>query len=131
MRSNSKHTAEELERYIEMYLSDGKSYKEWCDQYGLRLSKSVFGQKVLRYQTYGLNGIQSRLKNNHYSKGFKKTVVNEHIIEGIPIKQLARKYNVPSESTVRNWIIKYTKGEEIRSYTPIPEVYTMKGKKNH
>lgn len=129
MRSNNKHTVEELERYIEMYLSNGKSYKELCEDYGLRLSPSVFNQKVLRYQTYGLKGIQSKLRNNHYSKDFKKTVVNEHLIDGIPIKQLARKYNIPSHSTVRNWIIKYTKGEEIRSTTPLPEVYTMKGKK--
>ncbi|SDI98458.1 Transposase [Dolosicoccus paucivorans] len=129
MRSNSKHTVEDLERYIEMYLSNGKSYKELRDDYGLILSESVFGQKVLRYQAYGLKGIQSRLKNSHYTKDFKMTVVNEHIIEGIPIKQLARKYNIPAHSTVRNWIMKYTKGEEIRSYTPKPEVYTMKGKK--
>ncbi|SDI82247.1 hypothetical protein, partial [Dolosicoccus paucivorans] len=84
MRSNSKHTVEDLERYIEMYLSNGKSYKELRDDYGLILSESVFGQKVLRYQAYGLKGIQSRLKNSHYTKDFKMTVVNEHIIEGIP-----------------------------------------------
>lgn len=70
MRSNSKHTAQELERYIRLYLE-----------------------------------------------------------EGTPIRQSARKYNIPSADPVRNWIIKYTKGGNIRSYSPKPEVYTMKGRK--
>lgn len=129
MRSNNKHTVEELERYIHLYLNEGISYKEIKKQFGLLLSESVFGQKILRYQTHGLKGIEPKLKNNQYSKDFKMTVVREHIKEGIPIKKLAREYNIPSSATVRNWIIKYTKGEENRSYSPKPEVYTMKGRK--
>jgi len=129
MRSNSKHSAHELERYIQFYLEDGRSFRELSEDYGLLLSNSTFNEKVLRYQEYGPSGIQSRSKNNHYTEDFKKTVVHEHITKGVPIRQLALKYNIPTHSTVRDWIIKYTKGEEIRSYTPKPEVYTMKGKK--
>ena len=129
MRSNSKHTAQELERYILLYLDEGKSYRELSEDYGLLLSDSNFGQKILRYQEYGISGIQSKSKNNHYTKEFKKAVLREHLEEGTPIRQLARKYNIPSDDTVRNWKIKYTKGEYLRSYTPKPEVYTMKGRK--
>ena len=129
MRSNNKHKVEELVKYIHLYIDDGISHKELCNDYGLLLDRSTFREKVLRYQTHGLKGIQSKLKNNHYSKDFKLTVVNEHIIEGTPIKQLARIYNIPSHRTVRNWVLKYTRGEEMRSYSPKPEVYTMKGKK--
>lgn len=130
MRSNSKHTINELEMYIQLYLEEGTSYKELCKHYGLILSKRRFSEVVLRYQAHGLEGIQSKLKNNHYSEEFKLTVVNEHLMKGIPINQLARIYNIPSHETVRNWIMKYTRGEEIRSYSPKPEVYTMKGKKS-
>src|SRR5699024_9685407 len=125
MRSNSKHSDIELERYIQRYLDEGISYKDLSKNFGLLLSESTFGQKVLRYQACGFYGIQSKSKNRHYSKEFKKSVVGEHLEEGTPIKQLARKYNIPTHSTVRSWIIKYTKGEEIRSYSPKPEVYTM------
>lgn len=76
------------------------------------LSESVFGQKVLRYQTYGLKGIEAKLRNNKYSNKFKMKVIQKHIDEKTPIRQLARKYNVPSDSTVRNWIIRYTKGKK-------------------
>ena len=93
------------------------------------MNRSLFHQKVLKYQIHGRQGIQSHVKNNHYSRDFKLTVVNEHLIEGVPIRQLARKYNIPSDSTVRNWLVKYTRGEAVKSYSPNPEVYTMKSRK--
>ena len=129
MRSNSKHTVHELEKYIHMYLEEGITYKQLTEDYGLLLSDSTFGQKVLRYREYGLSGIQTHSKNNQYTQAFKETVLREHLEEGTPVLQLARKYDIPSHETVRNWIIKYTKGENMRSYTPKPEVYTMKSKK--
>lgn len=129
MRSNRKHTIDELERYILLYLEEGVSFKELSVDHGLLLTDSTFGQKVLRYQERGLSGIQTTARNNQYSKEFKETIVREYFKAGTPIKQLARKYNVPAHETVRNWIFKYTEGEEIRSYTPKPEVYTMKSRK--
>ena len=45
MRSNSKHSVEELERYIKMYLDKGLSYHELSDVYGLLLTKSTFRKK--------------------------------------------------------------------------------------
>lgn len=118
MRSNSKHTVEELERFILMYLEDGKSFIELSEDYNLLLNESTFGQKVLIYQEHGLSGIQSKTSNNHYSKQFKEAIVQEYYDERTSIRELARKYNIPSYNTVRQWIIKYTKGEENRSYTP-------------
>lgn len=129
MRSNHKHTTEELEWYIQLYLGEGKSYRELREDFGLRLAESTFGQRVLQYQEHGLQGIQSKTWNQHYSQSFKEMIVQEYLEEGMPISQLARKYQIPSAETVRRWIIKYTRGEEIRSYTPKPEVYTMKGRK--
>jgi putative aminopeptidase FrvX len=106
VRSNSKHTANELEKYIQLFLDEGISYRELYKEYGLSLGQATFGQKVLRYQTHGLKGIESKSKNNRYSQTFKLSVIKEHLFEGTPIKQLARKYDIPSPTTVRNWIIK-------------------------
>lgn len=129
MRSNRKHTTEELERYIQFYLEEGKSYRELKKDYGLLLAETTFGQNVLRYLEHGMSGIQSQAKNNTYSRAFKETVVQEHLQEGVTLSQLARKYQIPQVSTVRRWVIRYTGGEEIRNYIPKPEVYTMTGKK--
>src|SRR5699024_529900 len=129
MRLNRKHTAKELKQYIDLYLNEGISYRILCEEYGLLLSKSKFNNKVLRYQDHGLAGIQSSTTNNHYSKEFKRAVVMQHLEEGATIGELARKYNIPSDSTVRNWVIKYTKGKDFRVYSEKSEVYTMTGKK--
>ena len=129
MRSNRKHSTEELVEYIKLYLNDGLSYKVLCNEYGLLLSVSVFNENVLRYLSHGLSGIQSNDRNNHYSKEFKLSVVREYIDGNGTIRGLARKYNIPGKSTVRNWIIKYTEGKYLRASAPKPEVYTMKGKK--
>src|SRR5699024_1565808 len=129
MRSNSKHSVEELERYIKMYLDKGISHRELSDVYGLLLNQSTFSSKVLKYQEHGIAGIQTSRKNNHYSKHFKLSLVKENLEKGTPTTELARQYNIPSHRTIRAWIIKYTKGEGIKTYSPKPEVYTMKNRK--
>lgn len=85
--------------------------------------------KVLTYQEHGIAGIQTRRRNHHYSKQFKLSLVKEHLEKSTPMAELARQYNIPSHRTIRAWIIKYTKGEEIKTYSPKPEVYTMKDRK--
>jgi len=130
MRSrSSKHTIQELERYIHMYLHEGWSYQELCEEKGLLLSVSSFNDRVLRYKENGITGIKTKKSNNRYSKEIKESIVQEYLERGTPLRQLARKYNIPTHYTVRNWIIKYTKGEGLKTYSPYPEVYTMKGKK--
>lgn len=129
MRLNNKHTTEELERYIEKYLYEGLSYKILREKYGLLLSNSVFNERVLKYQAHGLAGIQSTIFNTSYSDKFKASVVEEHLNDGTPMRVLARKYNISSYSTVRSWVIKYTKGKDYNSYSSKPEVYKMKGRK--
>lgn len=95
----------------------------------LMLDPSTFYQKVLKYQEHGICGIQPSVNNHPYSSDFKKQVVQEYLEYGSSIRALARRYNIPAHETVRNWIMKYTKGEEIKNYSPTPEVYTMKSRK--
>ena len=128
MRSNSKHSVEELERYIKLYLEQGISHRELRGRYGLLLSGTVFRSKVSQYQEHGIAGIQTRKTNQHYSKEFKLSLVKEHLEKGTPTTELARRYNIPAHETVRQWIIKYTKGKGIKIYSPKPEVYTMKSR---
>lgn len=42
MRSNSKHTADELEQYIHLYIDEGKSFRELSEGYDLLLIGSTF-----------------------------------------------------------------------------------------
>ena len=128
MRSNQKHSAKELEKFIQLNL-EGVSYRDLQESYGLLLSETVFRQYRLKYLEYGLSALESHKHNQSYSQSFKEAVVKEHLETQTPIEQLARKYQIPAASTVRNWLIKYTKGEENKDYIPKPEVYRMNSQK--
>ena len=53
MRSNQKHSAKELEKFIQLNL-EGVSYRDLQESYGLLLSETVFRQYRLKYLEYGL-----------------------------------------------------------------------------
>jgi|SRR5699024_340762 len=129
MCSNNKHTVEELEKHIQLFLKENVSFQELKNNYGLLLSQTVFRRKVFMFQEHGLEGIRSNTTNNHYSKPFKNAVVEEHLKSGISVSVLACKYNIPSESTLRTCIIKYNKGKDFRVDSEKSEVYTMTGRK--
>src|SRR5690625_4038695 len=95
MRSNSKHTAKELEMYIQFYINDGISYTKLCEKHGLLLAQSKFHDKVLRYQEHGLAGIQSSITNNRYSESLSYT-------------EAAKKHDV-SYNNIYSWVQKYKK----------------------
>ena len=128
MRSNRKHTVAELAHYIHLYEA-GHSYRELCEKYGLLINKSNFSQYYFKYLDHGIAGLESSRRNNTYSQAFKQNVVQEYLQTDSSINGLARKYNIPDHSTVKNWIIKYTEGEQIKDYRPKSEVYIMKGQK--
>lgn len=128
MHSNKKHTAEELEKYIQLN-RQGTSFEELKNQYGLLIAESNFNKYRLKYQANGLEGLQSNFQNNRYSQRFKESIVKEFQNTEVSASELARKYNIPDPSTLTKWIIKYTKGEIIKGSAPKSEVYTMKGQK--
>ncbi|MGX7108920.1 hypothetical protein [Facklamia miroungae] len=128
MRSNRKHTVEELEVYIKAYLS-GVSYPQLYKEGVLLLSESTFNQYVLKYQEHGRVALESKKRNNTYSQTFKESNIAEYFEVGTPIKVLVSNYNILNHSTVHNWIIKYTKGEALKAYHPKPGLHAMKSKK--
>src|SRR5699024_4439115 len=65
---------------------------------------------------------------NHYSKQLKLSLVKEHLEKGTPAMELARKYNIPAHEAVRRWIIIYTKGGGLKTYSRKPKVYAMKSR---
>ncbi|WP_339283213.1 transposase [Oceanobacillus sp. FSL K6-3682] len=128
MKSNTVHTTDELLNYIQLF-NAGCSYDELKRTHGLLLSNNKFRRCHQKYMLHGLKGLQQRKTNHSYSADFKQTVVQEYLNGQIGKGALAIKYNIPSETTVRNWILKYTEGKENATYSPSSEVYTMESKK--
>ena len=129
MRSNRRYSESELEFFIKLYL-EGISFRELQDNYNLQLSERPFRRYVRKYQTYGLVGLNSNTGTNRYSAAFKQGVVNEFLTTtSYSYDDLAIKYNIPSPTTVRNWVKQYTEGKQLKDYSPKPEVYNMKSEK--
>ena len=120
-----KHTAKELERFIELYL-DGVPFRELRSEYGLKISPGAFNMYFLNYKAYGPSALEDRDGFNTYTKEFKEKVVKEFLETKTYLTAITRKYKIPSVTTVRHWTIKYTNCEAEKAYYPNPELYTMK-----
>ena len=82
-----------------------------------------------RYSVYGESILEERRRNKGYSKELKKQGIKEYKEGGISTQDLANKYNISTREIVRQWILKYNDGIEIRQYDPKGDVYKMKSRK--
>ncbi len=76
-----------------------------------------------RYSVYGESIFEERRRNKGYSKELKKQVIKEYKEGGISTQDLANKYNISTREIVRQWILKYNDGIEIRQYDPKGDIY--------
>lgn len=129
MRKNKRYSADKLMSFIDLYLAKGISYKELTKKYGLKLDKAKFYFYIQKYRENGLTALMSNQSNNSYSSDFKENVIHEYLTTTISYRSLAIKYNIPADTTVRDWVLKYTNEKENRSYSLKPEVYLMKSRK--
>lgn len=129
MRKNKRYSANELMYFIDLYLISGIPYTELQENYGLKLNDKNFRKYLNKYRLHGPSALISKGTNNKYSEDFKKKITEEHLIDEASYLELATKYNIPSDSTVRSWVLKYTNGKENQSYSPKSEVYSMKSRK--
>ncbi|MDN6835938.1 MAG: transposase [Lactococcus lactis] len=129
MRKNKRYSANELMYFIDLYVISGISYRELQKNYGLKLNDKNFRKYLNKYRVHGPSALISKATNNSYSEDFKKKIIKEHLVNKSSYLELATKYNIPSDSTVRSWVLKYTNGKENQSYSPKSEVYSMKSRK--
>ncbi|SUM37551.1 transposase [Mammaliicoccus fleurettii] len=130
MTRNIKIDINTLLKAFDLY-EQGYSFVNVIKMLSLNTNCRLLSEKYQRYKLYGVNGLLPKTKNNSYPSSFKLQIINEYFEKGISPVQLAIKYNIPSDRTVRNWIKRYTMGKENKTYSPKPEVYTMKARKTN
>nr|WP_239575711.1 IS3 family transposase [Geomicrobium sediminis] len=107
----------------------GYSYKWLIETYQLPIVETTLHRYYERYRLHGLEGLQTRKSNQRYSKDFKEKVVQEYVNGHGSLQSLTIAYNIPSRQTLKNWVMRYTLGKEMKDYLPKPEVYTMNARK--
>ena len=74
-------------------------------------------------------GFEPKERNKPYTAEFKEMVVNEYLAGKGSYIDIARKYEIPSISTLNNWVLKYNGYEKLKDYNPKGEVYMTKRRK--
>ena len=129
MGRKAKYSKELKLEIIKRYLK-GESASSLANEYGMPKSMAEkIMQWARRFEAIGEGGFNYSKTNNSYSKELKKKVINEYLSGQHNTYELSYKYKISTPEIVRQWIIKYNKGIEIKDYDPKGDVYTMKSRK--
>lgn len=130
MGRKAKYSKELKLKIIKRYLK-GESASVLANEYGM---VGIYGDHRIRewthkFESLGESAFNNLSTNKSYSKDLKENVIKEYLTGGTSITELANKYNISTAEIVRQWVIKYNNGIEIKDYDPKSEVYTMKARK--
>lgn len=119
-----KISNEDFKKVLDEYLS-GVPLKQLKTKYGLVMRRQDFKTWLEKYKIHGKNCFNNK-SNKRYPSNFKKQVVEEYFNTSASLRELIIKYNISCTTVVRRWVERYTSGEELKDYSPKPEVYQMK-----
>ena len=108
MPQKRKLTPEELLRAIKEYLKGHNSFVDISRRYGL--NKDRVRQYVLCYQAQGVSALYEHAHNNVYSTETKMKAVEEYLNGQGSLRNIAAKYGLNTDSTLRKWIKVYNSG---------------------
>lgn len=130
MGRKAKYTKEQKIKVCKDYLSGRKTANQIA--YELNpLAKNleiIIFKWIRKYKIYGSSAFDIKTNNGKYSHSFKVKVVKEYLLNNDGLEEICNKYNIPSHETLRSWVMKYNKGEELKDYYPEHEVYSMKSR---
>ena len=114
---------------VKRYLK-GESALALANEYGMpkSMEKNIM-HWARRFEAMGDGGFDYSKTNQSYSKDLKQQVISEYLNGVDSYRGLANKYGIKSHEIVRQWILKYNEGIEIKDYDPKGDVYTMKSRK--
>ena len=130
MGRKAKYSAEQKILACEDYLSGRKSAVEIAKQLGMgKGGKDHVRQWSKMYKAHGSSVFEESHHNRSYSKEFKEKVVREYLSGRGSFRDLAVRYNVPSDNTIIQWVSSYNNHIELRDYDPKSEVYMAETRK--
>ena len=123
---NKELKLEILKRYM-----NGESAAQLANEYCIagRNARRQIIRWYKKYKSIGEKAFEESPNNKTYSKDFKIKVIKEYLEGKGSLDELANKYEISTNEIVRNWVLKYNEGIEIKDYNPKGAVYTMKSRK--
>ena len=98
---------------VKDYISGNGSYLSHASELGV--DESVFRRWVNKYKAFGESAFIRTGHNQSYSASFKKCVVEAYLNGEGSYRELAVTYNIPSENTIGQWVLKYNGHEKLKA----------------
>ena len=98
---------------VKDYISGNGSHLSHARELGV--SKTVFTRWVNKYKTFGESAFLRTGHNQSYPASFKKDVVEAYLNGEGSYWELAVTYNIPAETTIRQWVLKYNGHEKLKA----------------
>ncbi|MDD3049263.1 MAG: transposase [Bacilli bacterium] len=129
MGRKSKYTIEQKIEAVLDYKSGKRGTYQICKDLGLDQSGVTLYKWIHIYEDFGEVGFLPKQKNKSYSKELKEEAVKEYLAGNGSFRDIARKYEISSNSILVGWVSKYNGYEKLKDYNPKGEVYMTKGRK--
>lgn len=127
MGRKPKHNKETKLLAINQYQQGTKSMCELSND--LDVSFSTITRWIRNYESIGESAFDYKARNKSYSKEFKLQVIKSYLNDEGSYMDIAKKYQINSDSMVVNWVSKYNRDIEIKDYNPKGYVYMAKSRK--
>lgn len=127
MGRRSNFNKEEKINIVKSYLSGELSIGKKARDIGV--STTTIRRWISRYESIGEKAFDDKPRNKTYTKRFKEKVIKAYLNGEGSYIDLAKKYKITTPSIVQNWVMKYNRHNEIKTYDPKGYVYMAKTRK--
>lgn len=110
------------------YMSGKGSYnKSIAHKYDA--TSALFRKWVAKYKFQGETAFINTGRNNSYSSLFKEMVVRAYLSGKGSFQDIAIKYKIPTQDTIRQWVMKYNGYEKLKASGIGARIIMAKGRK--
>jgi len=112
---------------IEDYLSGKRGITQIC--HDMKIHNSSFYEWLHRYKMSGAGTLTNVRKNKCYPETIKQQAVIDYIVGRTSLRETCRKYEISSDSILRQWIKKYNGHKTFKSHIVQGDRNMTKGRK--
>ncbi|PKK98926.1 MAG: hypothetical protein CVV57_05440 [Tenericutes bacterium HGW-Tenericutes-2] len=112
---------------VQQYHNQIKSKIEIANE--LECNLTTIRRWIRNHESIGERAFDDKPRNNAYSQSLKREVIHAYLKGEGSYLDLAKQYQIPSETTIIDWVSKYNRHKEIKAYDPKGYVYMAKTRK--
>lgn len=113
MPKNKFVSSQDKLKAVEEYLAGNGSYHSISQKYGV--TSTPFRKWIAKYKAFGNQAFIKTKNTIRYTKEFKETVARAYINGEGSLQDIAIRFKIPTQDTVKQWVLKYNGHEELKA----------------